>query len=246
MQSPAQTEPENKCPDCLFLQLTGTPVESRQWFRRKLEQIEQIELKITLNFNEQWEPLPAGRIKFGIKAGELRLLLNNGKIPYEARELNDMLELSIPIERQQQSIGKEKGGGKASFASSGEVKAEATASLETTEGTTDKFQMSVTQVTTKGLESNPAWVFEVKTGEPVLKGTISDTKLATVVVERKPCAIEATFEVSDRDVYVSGGEGLWSPDISRNKKAVIERLIILRSLKSRLKPYLSRQELQYD
>jgi hypothetical protein len=240
---PTPAEPENKCPDCVFMKFAGKPVEERQWGQRVLEQIE---LYVTLNFNEQWEKLPGGRIKFGIRAGELRLTLKNGKIPYENREWNDTFDLSISKERQTREAEKKKGSGKASAASGGELKAETTASLENTAETTDKFQFSVAQVTTKGLEEEPGWVFEEKTGEQVLKGTISNQKLAAVAVNGKPCTIKATFGVSECDIYVSGGEGLWRSDISRNKKAVIERLIILNFLKSKIKPYLSRQELQYE
>jgi hypothetical protein len=227
------------------MKFAGEPVETRQWWQRVLEQIE---LYVTLNFNEQWEELPAGRIKFGIRAGELRLTLENGRIPYKNREWNDTFNLSILKERQTREAEKKKGSGKASAASGGEFKfkVETKASSENTEETTDKFQFSVAQVTTKGPEEEPGWVFEEKTGEQVLKGTISNQKLAAVAVNGEPCTIKATFEVSERDIYVSGGEGLWPSDISRNEKAVIERLIILNLLKSKIKPYISRQELQYE
>ena len=238
---PTPAEPENKCPDCVFMKLAGeSSVETRQWL---LQRVQQIELYVTLNFNEQWEELPAGRIKFGIRRGELRLTLENGRIPYENREWNDTFDLSISKERQTREAEKKKGSGKASAASGGELKAEKTASLENTAETTDKFQFSVAQVTTKGSEEEPGWDFEEKTGEQVLKGTISNQKLAAVEVNGKPCTIKATFGVSERDIYVSGAEGLWRSDISRNKKAIIERLFVLRRLKSKFNPYVSRQEL---
>jgi len=228
------------------MKLIGESVESRQWLLQRQSVLEAIELNLTLSFNEQWEQLPAARIKFGIKAGELRLTLKNGTIPYEDREWNDTFELSIPRERETRSTKKEKSNGKASVNSNGNVKMGMTGGSENTEETKDKIQFSLAQVTTKGSEKFPAWVFEEKTGEQVLKGTITKQKLATVRVERKPCTIQATFSVSERDVYISEAEGLWSSSISRNKKAVIERVLVLNRLKSKLKPYVSRQELKYE
>jgi hypothetical protein len=38
MSSSAQ--PENKCPDCLFMKLTDEPIQSRQWLQQVLERID--------------------------------------------------------------------------------------------------------------------------------------------------------------------------------------------------------------
>jgi hypothetical protein len=95
-------------------------------------------------------------------------------------------------------------------------------------------------------EENPVWIFEEEMGEPVLKGGLNQVKLGTLNILTLPCRVEATFEVSKRDVCLTDAEGLWSPDISRNKRAVLDRLIIQRLLEPKLKPYLSRAELHYD
>ena len=58
--------------------------------------------------------------------------------------------------------------------------------------------------------------------------------------------LEATFAVSQRNVCITEVEGLWSPDISRNKKVVLNRLIIQRLLNAKLNPYVSRGSLNYD
>ncbi|MEW6494427.1 MAG: hypothetical protein AB1589_18215, partial [Cyanobacteriota bacterium] len=113
-------------------------------------------------------------------------------------------------------------------------------------GQTELFPITVCHVTTKVSEENPVWIFEEEMGEPVLKGLLQRVKLATLNVLAFPCSVEATFEVSKRDVCLTDAEGLWSPDISRNKKAVLDRLIIQRLLEPKLKPYLSRAELYYD
>ena len=93
MQQPLPTMPppqhENRCPDCLWMGLKAIPVQS--------ENI--ILLFLIITFNEQWEPLLNGHVKFGFKGGELRLRLENGQIPYDCRSLTGSFELSIKNER---------------------------------------------------------------------------------------------------------------------------------------------------
>src|SRR4028119_454610 len=66
----SQVHHENKFPDCLYMQLEGILVES-----------EQIDLPITIEFNEQWESVEGGRVKFALKGGTLKLNLENAHIP---------------------------------------------------------------------------------------------------------------------------------------------------------------------
>jgi hypothetical protein len=66
----SQVYHENKFPDCLYMHLEGILVES-----------EQIDLPITIEFNEHWESVEGGRVKFGLKGGTLKLNLENGHIP---------------------------------------------------------------------------------------------------------------------------------------------------------------------
>ena len=60
---PAQANPENKCPDCLTMELIMVkPVESRQGLLQRLLErqsvTEAIDLKLNLNFSDQREELP--------------------------------------------------------------------------------------------------------------------------------------------------------------------------------------------
>lgn len=238
-----QLKLENRCPDCLYIKLTGMPKQSA---------INQVELHLTINFNEQWQNIIGGRVKLGLKGGELRLKLHNGTMPYESRGLTGSLAFSVEKTRQEQAGRKTQSGIKAELnnvavvpagAAIAEVKA--SAGTEQTKETTDEFQFTTCQITTKGSEENPAWAFAVKTGEPVLKGLLNQASLGVLQIKAKPCHVEATFEVSKRDVYVTDAEGLWSPDISRNKRAVLERAIALHLLQSKFQPYLSQVELSY-
>lgn len=251
-----QPEPENKFPDCLYIKLEGIPVQPENEDDQQLWQtsspIRQIDLYLTIYFNEQWESLRQGRVKFGLKGGELRLKLENSEIPYEYRELAGSFELFPHKERQQSQArqdpkGREIRGSTVNSSLNGsQTKAQANVGTEQRLGKTDQFPVSVCHVTTKVSEENPVWVFEEEMGEPVLKGFLKRAKLATLNAIALPCRIEATFEVSKRDVCLTDAEGLWSPDISRNKRAVLDRLIVQRLLEPKFKPYLSRAELQYD
>jgi len=138
---------------------------------------EQIDLYLTINFNEQWEKLIGGRLKWGLRGGELRLKLTNGIIPYSSRELTGSLELFILKKRVVQESSQAQKGIEGSIGNivilpawTGKAGVKANAGAEQTSGRTDEFEFTVCQVTTKGAEENPAWVFAVKTGEPVLEG----------------------------------------------------------------------------
>ena len=54
---------------------------------------EQIDLPITIEFNEQWESVEGGRVKFGLKGGTLRLNLKNGQISEKLRNLTGLKKL---------------------------------------------------------------------------------------------------------------------------------------------------------
>lgn len=229
-------EPENKCPDCLWMQLEGTPVQSGS------TDTEQLDLYLTINFNEQWKPLLGGRVKFGLKGGELRLKLENGEIPLAARELNGLFDLSIQEERQQQESVDNQSGLETSVAEN-KSGIQNTLPTEITIQKTERSQFTSCQVSTNDSETNPAWVFQVKTGKSVLKGFLKKTKLGTLNIKRQPWRIEATFEVSAQDVHLTDAEDLWHHDISPNKHAVLERKLVLFLVENQLKPSLSWMQL---
>ncbi|NES21378.1 MAG: hypothetical protein F6K41_21220 [Symploca sp. SIO3E6] len=253
MQNPLSSElpssSENNCPDCLYMKLKAMIVESPKnlWtkLRQESKETEQIELYLTINFNEQWENLPGGRVKFGLRGGELRLKLEVGNIPYEYRGLNDPFEIAVPTDREQKEGNERQRLIEAALAK-GEPTIKAIFSFNKKNEQTDKIQFTTYQVTTKGSEENPAWVFEVKTGEPVLKGSLNNALLGTMNVTAKPCHVKAIFEVSKQDVYLTQAEGLWPQDISRNKLAILERTMALWLLKKKLTPYISQVELHYE
>ena len=216
------------------MQLQGFPVQPKglldKLLQFRLGAAKQVNLQLTIQFNQQWVPLPSGRFKFGLKAGELRLKLENGEISRTSGELGGSFS---------QKESQTRAGIVQSVADATNENNAATVRTETPGGTGNSIQ-----VTTKGSKENPAWVFQAES-QPVLQGLIQNAKLGTLNVSARPCRVAATFEVSLRDVCLTDAEGLWPPDISPNKRAVLDRAI-MHLLKSRSTPYLSRAELHYD
>lgn len=221
----------------------------------------QIDLYLTIHFNEQWEPLKEGRIKFGLRGGELRLRLMGAEIPIESRHLGGSVELLLPRnqEPQREEIAPTNNytpnsaliGGRIGEVLSLEegVRIPPLRTNKIFEAEPDKnhpFQGNICHITKKVSEANPTWIFEEEIGKPVLKGFLHKVKLATLNVTAFPCRIQATFEVSGRDICLTDAEGLWQSDISRNKRAVLEQLTIRRVLEPKFKPYLSRVQLRYE
>jgi len=241
-------ESKNKCPDCLLVKLKGICLQQKWKLPFPISQsadTKEIELHLNINFNEQWESLPTGRIKFGIRSGELRLRLENGKIPLENRELNDPFEVTLKKDRQHQEGSENQSSVEASVAK-GEPRVKSTRSEKRTTGRTDKFQFTACQITTKGAEETPAWVFEVATGEPVLKGSLTNQKLATMSMIAKPCEVKATFDISPRDVKITGAEGPWLANIIPEKREALDIALAKLLLKHKLQSPLSQVHLRHD
>ncbi|WP_375329486.1 hypothetical protein [Microcystis sp. BLCC-F210] len=176
----AVTEHDNKCPECLHLEMSGELVTSESkgvvsLFKKS--EPKAFSLSVRLNFNQQWLDFSFGRVKFGLRGGELRLKLENGQMPSELRNeaLKKILARELEIERQ---LGGEKESksqlegsitpdlSKASFKGVREQRQK--------ESRGDKFQLKIAQISHKGANNQPVWVFENRTGEPVLLGELMD------------------------------------------------------------------------
>lgn len=247
-----QPPPENKFSDSLLMKLEGIVIEPEKpgIFNLKLKSAatEQIKLLLNLRFKEHWEQSLGGRFKFGIKGGELSLKLKNCTIALPSSAIGKSFKLAVqtlPSEKKRQQV---KANQEAVEATLSEIKSGDKAKNPQTEAAkkTDKSQVVSCQITTRGSEENLAWIFALKTDEPVLQGIIKNLILATINVTAKPCRVEAVFSVSPQDVYITESEGLWPENISKKRRIVIQRAIVHRLLKRKLKPYLSRQEMRYD
>jgi hypothetical protein len=245
------TEHDNKCPECLHLEISGEPVasESKGPFSLfKKSEPEAFSLSVRINFNQQWLVFSFGRVKFGLRGGELRLKLENGQMPSELRNeaLKKILARELEIERQ--SGGEQE--------SKSQVEASVTPDLSKAslkgvgeqrqkKSQVDKFQLKIAQVSHKGANNQPVWVFENRTGEPVLIGELADS-LGKMLIAGVPWSVEATFTHEMRQVVITGLENLFKDDISGHKLNVFELGFAKLFLKHKTQPYLSRQVLRYE
>lgn len=211
----------------------------------KLAAPDQIKLYLTLQFNEHEEPLPSGRIYFGLKGGTLKLKLENGKIALASPGLNGSFELSKQQEKQNQDSSDYQSCVTVSLRER-QAGAKANPDTQNPVGKTGQSQFSNSQVSAQGFEENPTWVFVGEKDKPVLKGLLKPTLLGTLNVTAKPCRVEVTFCVAPQDIHITYIEGLLPQTISKKKRVVIERALAQRLFKGKLKPYVSRQELRYD
>ena len=181
----------NKYPDCLWMQLEAIPVSSGA------TDTQQLDLYVSLNFNEHWEPVLGGRVKLGLQGGTLRLNLENCEIPLASRQLVGSFNL-LPIEEAQQNQS-------STEASSTEIQPGVRDSKHPKE--LAEIDCNSCHVSTLGDDASPVFVFELERGKSVLKGLLQSVKLGEVPA--KPCRIEAVFEVSKEDIYLTDTEGLW-------------------------------------
>jgi hypothetical protein len=173
----AVTEHENRCPECLHLEISGEVVTAKSFLPSlKKPEPDAIDLFVRINFNEQWINFNFGRVKFGLQGGELRLKLENSKMPSELRnkDLKKFLERELSVQRQsggeQESKSQVEGTlapdlSKAGLKGVGENRHK--------DSRSDKFQLKIAQISHKGADDQPVWVFENQTGEPVLIGEFS-------------------------------------------------------------------------
>lgn len=245
MSTPAlfcdQSENGDRCPDCLSMNIEGRYTSQNLLDRLSNQPPRSVDLYLDIQFNEQWYEVLGGRIKFGINGGELRLKIKGGKVSLDSRSLCSLLKLDVPIVRKKKATEKAKVGFKL-----GSREGDFSGEYEETNENTDEVEFTTCQVTTKGSDREPAWVFEEKQGEPVLKGLLKKTKLATLSMTEKPCIVLATFEVSSRDIQLTAFEGIVQIEIIPEKRATLDRYFAKLLLKKQMQPYLSQQELRYE
>jgi hypothetical protein len=110
----------------------------------------------------------------------------------------------------------------------------------------DEFQLKIAQISHKEVNDHqPIWVFENKSGEPVLLGELADF-LGKMLIEGIPLSVEATFTTEMRQVVHTGLENLFKDDISGSKLKAFELGFAKLFLKHKIQPYLSRQVLRYE
>jgi hypothetical protein len=149
------------------MQLEAIPVPS------VAAQTQQLDIHLSLNFNEHWEPLLGGRVKFGLQGGTLKLYLENCEIPVASRQLVGCFKLlpieeTLPIKSSAENLVSESQRGV-----QGGEKAE---KIKETESI-------FCHVSTISDDTTPAWIFAVEQGKSVLKGLLKSAKLGELAAE---------------------------------------------------------------
>jgi hypothetical protein len=245
--------PEHKCPDCFLMDLDLVPLlpKSKQDEIPALapnsalqNQPKQVDVYLNIQFGEHQELLRGGYVRFGLRGGELKMTLEGCEMPLSNRTVFDALETTVLRERSMTTGREDKSGIKASF-NEGKSGVETNFEQAKKIGTADKFQFDVSQINCKGSAQSPAWEFEEKMGEPILKGLRQNVKLGTLNITTEPCYVTAIFYVPQmKDVKFSGG-GLWLNNLFPEGRATVDRMLVRLFLKSKLEPYLSKIEKQY-
>ena len=169
-------------------------------------------------------------------------------MPSELRnkDLKKLLERDLSVERQAGGEQERKSQVKGSLAPDlSKAGLEGVGEDRQKDSRSDKFQLKMAQISHKGAANEPVWVFENKSGEPVLLGELADS-LGKMLIEGKSLVIEARFTAEQRQVVHTGLENLFKDDISGSKLKAFELGFAKKFLKNKTQPYLSRQVLSYE
>jgi hypothetical protein len=237
----------NKFPNCVYIKIhtlqsikaVADPMSDLSDDSGISELNKCFDLLLTIRFGEEEIKVAGGVISFGLKRGELRFNLENGMMPIESQELTGVLQNQIELQMQEEKT-REFEGSTSISAAGGVMTRKKAANKTSTIG-----DVKIYSIYTKGTEERPIWVFEAKSHEPILKGQMTKVLIGRVSILENECSIDAVFEIrGQRDIFLTDAGGLWSPDIGRNKLAVLEREIFLRFIAPKLRPYLSRVEVK--
>lgn len=183
-----QQVPLNSFPDCVFMKLHSAPVQGHKLGflihnNQTSESVEHVDLKLTIRFGKQAINVPGGLVWFGLKRGELKLRLENARIPLEKMGLTAKFATEIEYEEQQER-GKEF---EANLAVAGGVKDKGS------EKSASKVKYMTYSVSTRGTEEEPVWIFESQTKQIILKGQLTEELLGTLHPSSTPCLIKQWF-----------------------------------------------------
>ncbi|OYQ61987.1 hypothetical protein B9G53_24505 [Pseudanabaena sp. SR411] len=246
-----ETQPRedmNTYPQILFVKLEGTQRKKKLFGTFEIDDKNRIDLSLVLRFGKYLENIPLGSVTFGLKGGHLKLSIKNGKIPTKScypNQLFDNLEVEIQTEQ-----GKENQFGvEVSNSQKDGISGKGIFGGKQLSKQSQKVKFSASQVTISGTEENPTWTFNNRKDNStfeVFEGQYSIPKLGILQILQRTCEVEARFEVSLKDIYVTDASGLYSPNMDRDSQVVLDRAIANLFLKHRLGSYLSKVYLQFN
>lgn len=232
---------EHKCPGCIYMELEYEEAK-KGLFQRSGKS--KLDLYLSIQFNEEKIEAPFGVIKFGIQSGELVLKLIHCTMPLSSQELGGEFLTIVEVTKKDQQNLEIQNSLKASVKNN-QPGAEASRAVKTTTGKEASLTLEESQVTGKGTAENPSWMFRNKAGKPFLEGRLR-AKLGTLDLMDDFWSIVATFEVSERDIAVTGGEGVWFCNLSQGQRVTLDRALAKLLLKRKFFPFMSKVEITHD
>lgn len=216
----------NDCPRCVFVKFTT-------YNQRK----QTSNLKLTINFGEHVKNVLKGNIKFGIRRGELNLVLEGAEIPFESNYLTAAFETKVKMEAEVTSGAKRTQTSKTKAGVNLNIKSmeltveeEKILQKETMGSLRRKMEETWHQVRAEGSESNLTWVFEVWNTKPILMGGLFGINIATVKHKATNIKGSGYFRAFKKDVVITEWEGVLLKALARPKNLIVP-LIILNSFK---------------
>lgn len=229
---------DNKFEDCvtvkLHFDLQNQSGVDRLLFQRQTE----IDVSMTIRFGQEQfmeinVPLFEGKVYFGIRRGELELILENCRLPIEKVALYQAFQLSLEVENSVQK--------------NVDLQVGTAPSRRETKNVLNKAKTLSSQVEQVGGERSPKWIFKSKSEREPLLGYKSKEKLGIMVVETRPCRVMATFTASGENIWINRGKVGFTEgqDLSNSKWAVIERLIAIKYIGKKLDTPISEMSWEY-
>lgn len=229
---------DNKFEDCVTVKLHFDLQNLSGVDRLLLQHQNQIDVSMTIRFGQEQfmeinVPLFEGKVYFGIRRGELELILENCRLPIEKLALYQAFQLSLEVEDSvEQGV---------------EIQAGTASSIKETKKALNKAKTLSSQVEQVGGERSPKWIFKSKNEREPLLGYKSKEKLGIMVVETRPCKVMATFTASGENIWINRGKVGFAEgqDLSTNKWAVIERSIAKNYIGKKLNTPISEMSWEY-
>lgn len=219
-----------------------------------------VDVLLGINFGgTEKKEFKIGSVWYELKHGSLRIKLKDATAPYNLRCLDGRIDARYESKREVEVVHDEKqvdeksasrglklgvdSKGLKSNASIADALKRATQHGER-QKVKEAFDHTYWSVTTKGSEEEPIWDFWPKGGSQSLLGYIKEN-LCTIHPTTKPCCLDATFEVSSRDISIVDVSGLWPESCTQNKRKVIKRIAVWAAARD-LSPFISRHQVRYE
>jgi hypothetical protein len=194
---------ENLYPNCVFIKLQGELIAEEMTKNLTLPLTQQLKLKLTILFGQQYVKIGESIVLFGIKSGELKLNFRDSILLLETLGLTPSFKPTLDIEILKEKGTDKEGSGAFGFKTGIEGK------IKKGRKSSKKHQEELCQVYAKGttggktIEEKPSWVFQTKIEQTTLQGLLRKETLGILEINTKPCKVEATFNLkSKNDIHI--------------------------------------------